>query len=56
MDTTASTLYFSDTVKRIKNKATVNENVAGENVEAFRKEILRLKETIDLLKGDKFIL
>lgn len=53
MDTTASTLYFSDALKRIKNKATVNENVAGENVEAFRKEILRLKETIDSLKGSE---
>ncbi|KAI1724553.1 kinesin motor domain-containing protein [Ditylenchus destructor] len=45
-DTTTSSLYFSETVKRVKNKATVNENVAGENIESLKKEILRLHDVV----------
>uniref|UniRef100_A0A915DL00 Kinesin-like protein n=1 Tax=Ditylenchus dipsaci TaxID=166011 RepID=A0A915DL00_9BILA len=51
-ETTASSLYFSDTVKRIKNKATVNENVSGENVDSLKNEILRLKEVVRCLKEE----
>lgn len=50
-DITASTLYFSDSVKRIRNKATVNENIAGENVEVLKKEISRLREENERMKG-----
>lgn len=50
-DTTASSLYFSETVKRVKNKATVNENVAGENIDSLKKEILRLHDVVRNIKG-----
>lgn len=46
---TLSTLRFADGAKRIKNKATVNEDSEGD-VEALRCEIRKLKEELTLAR------
>lgn len=43
---TNSTLNFAEACRQIKNKVTVNEDVTGESVLAFQKEILRLNEQL----------
>lgn len=42
---TLSTLKFAQRAKMIKNKASVNEESAG-NIESLKKEIKKLKEEI----------
>uniref|UniRef100_A0A914WDA9 Kinesin motor domain-containing protein n=1 Tax=Plectus sambesii TaxID=2011161 RepID=A0A914WDA9_9BILA len=47
---TLSTLKFAEEVKKVRNKAVVNENVSGENVAALLREIQRMKEELRLLR------
>ena len=44
---TLSTLRFADNVKRIKNKAVVNQDVAGDT-EALKNEVVRLRQLLAL--------
>lgn len=44
---TLSTLRFADNVKRIKNKAVVNQDVAGDT-EALKSEVVRLRQLLAL--------
>ncbi len=44
---TLSTLRFADNVKRIKNKAVVNEDVTGDT-EALKSEVVRLRQLLAL--------
>ena len=43
---TLSTLNFAENVKKVKNKAKVNENITCQNVELLKAELLRVKEEL----------
>lgn len=47
---TLSTLRFADNVKRIRNKAVVNQAVEGD-VESLKKEVLHLREELSRARG-----
>ncbi len=46
-----STLTFAQDVRKVKNRATANEVVQGENVTALKKEIDRLKLLLHNAQG-----
>jgi kinesin family member 15 len=47
---TQSTLRFAQRAKKMGNKAVINENAAGD-IEALRKEVLRLKQELAAQRG-----
>ncbi|KAE9552115.1 hypothetical protein FO519_004695 [Halicephalobus sp. NKZ332] len=48
---TLSTLNFAENVKKVKNKAKVNENITCQNVELLKAELLRVKEELKNAQG-----
>lgn len=47
---TLSTLMFAKRAKMIKNDAKINENFKSKSLEAMRKELLKTKEELNLMK------
>lgn len=48
---TISSLTFAYEMKKVKNKTRVNEDLTGENIVAWKAEILRLKSELSAMTG-----